>query len=120
MPRTSRPKKPKRSFADLLSSYKTYDPELEGYGDPKQWREAFRARMGLEEAQEFLGAKSPREILGVLLTATWAEISRAFKKKIIEVHPDRCAVTGLSQEEAHRLSKEVVAAYSILAEEFGK
>lgn len=112
--------KPKRSFKDLFASYKTYDPETEGFGTPEQWKSAFRERVSIGEARETLRDKSPRGILGVSATATWAEITKAFRKRIIEVHPDRISVTGLSPAEAHRLSKEVVAAYSLLAAEFGK
>ncbi|MDD5008564.1 MAG: J domain-containing protein [Syntrophorhabdaceae bacterium] len=120
MPKSANPKKPKRTFKDLFSSYKTYDPEEDGYGSKEEWKSAFSDRMGLKEARETLRDRSPRAILGVSVSASWAEITKAFKKRVMEVHPDRCKTTGLSPEEAHRLSKEVVAAYSILAEEFGK
>jgi len=120
VPRKKNPNKPARKFSDIFSKYKTYDPEEEGFGSPEEWKGAFRERMGLSEARECLRDKSPRGVLGVGASATWAEITKAFRKRVLEVHPDRIAVTGLTPEEAHRLSKEVVAAYSILAEEFGK
>jgi hypothetical protein len=120
MPRAAAKPKAKRSFQDLFAKYETYNPEVEGFGNPEQWKAAFQDRMNLGEARETLRGKGPRGILGVSATATWEEIAKAFKKRIIEVHPDRCKVTGLTVEEATRLSKEVVAAYSILADEFGK
>jgi len=118
--RKAKEKKPKRGFKELFASYKTYDPETEGFGSKEEWKSAFQERMGLKEARETLRDRSPRAILGVSASATWAEITKAFRKRVLEVHPDRCKTTGLSQEEAHLRSKEVVAAYSILAEEFGK
>lgn len=102
------------SFDKLFASYKTYDPATEGFGNPDEWKAAFRERVTLGEAHEILRGKNPRAILGVSARATKAEITKAWRRKMLEVHPDRIRVTGLSPEQAHRLSKEAVAAYTIL------
>lgn len=109
-----------RSFAKLLASYKTYDPEVEGFGSPAKWKTAFRDRMNLGQARDALRGRCPRTVLGVPPNATWAEVTKAFRKRMLEVHPDRCQVTGLPPEDAHRLSQEAVAAYSVLADKFAR
>jgi DnaJ-domain-containing protein 1 len=110
----------KRPFK--LDSRDHYDPDTEGFGHPDQWKAAFNERMGFEEAQRVVRAqsRSPRQILGVGLAATWAEIGKAYRKKVVECHPDRIATTGMTAEEAHEALKRVNAAYSVLAREFGK
>lgn len=102
------------SFDKLFASYKTYDPSTEGFGNPDEWKSAFRERVTLGEAHEILRGKNPRVVLGVSARATQAEITKAWRRKMLEVHPDRCQTTGLTPEEAHRLSKEALAAYTIL------
>jgi len=100
--------KRKRSFNDHV--YKTYDPEHEGYGSADDWRGEFRERMGLDEAKRRVGTGSPREILGVGLSATWEEVRRAYRKQVLEHHPDR----GGSEE----AMKRVNAAFAILGREY--
>lgn len=112
--------KPKRSFADIKASYKTYDPKVEGFGNPDDWREAFKERMGLEEAQRVVGSKKPRDILNLGVACTWEEVVKAYRKKMLEVHPDRRVNSGLTEEEATKKTKEVNAAFAVLAKEFGK
>ncbi len=104
----------------FLDRYKTYDPEKEGYGSPESWRDALTYRMGLKEARERVGDDSPHEILGVALNATWAEIKSAYRKLALECHPDRGAVHGIDVEEATRLFKRLVAAYTVLEARHGK
>lgn len=91
----------------FLDGYKTYDPEEEGYGNPEQWRGEFRVTMGLGEAKEIIGSTPPREILGVAESAPWAEVRRAYKRRVLEVHPDR----GGSETKM----KKVNAAWAVLA-----
>lgn len=110
--------KPKKTFADIAASRRRYNPEVEGYGSPTQWQEAFRVRMDLEEARQVVGDRTPRGILGVGPTATLAEIKQAFRKLIVAFHPDRIATSGLSIAEATRRTREVNAAYAVLVAEF--
>lgn len=114
--------KPRRTFADIAASRKRYDPAAEGYGNPREWTGAFFSRMGFEEAQRVVSGqeKSPREILGVSERAIWAEITKAYKVKIVAHHPDRIATTGLTYEAAVEACKRINAAFAVLAREFAK
>lgn len=117
-----KPKKPKRTFADIKASYKRYDPETEGFGSPEDWNQAFFERMGFEEAQRVVSQqdRSPRQILGLGQHVTWPEVVKAYRAKIIANHPDRIASTGMTETAATAACKEISAAYSVLAREFGK
>lgn len=110
------------SFDQIDAKRKRYNPEVEGYGNAHEWMGAFYARMGFEEAQEVLYGKerSPREILGVPFEATWKQITSAYRKLAMQVHPDRIALTGMTHDAATEAFKELTAAYSILAHEFGQ
>ncbi len=118
----TRPTKPKRSFADIDAGRKRYNPEVEGYGSPEQWNGAFYERMGVEEAEKTLYGTSatPRSILGVSISASWSEISSAYRRMAMLKHPDRIAVTGMTLEEATEEFKVLSAAYALLCREFGK
>lgn len=119
--RAAAKKKPKKTFADIDAARKRYSPEVEGYGDASEWRDAFRERMGFEEAERIIHGQdqSPREILGVKLRATWAEIKSAYRKLVLEFHPDR--VTGeVAKIKAEEMLKRINAAFAVLAHEFGK
>lgn len=110
----------KKTFADIAAARKRYDPSVDGYGNPDSWKAAFQERMGIEEAQRVVGTRGPRKILGVAMDATWAEIVKAYRTKMLECHPDRIATSGLTPEEAHKRTKDLNAAYAVLAKEFGK
>ena len=99
----------------FLDGYETYDPEVGGYGDPDQWRQAFFKRMGFEEAKKTLNNKDPLVILGITTAnPTWEEISTAFRKKIIAMHPDKN-----KNKEAHMQSKIIIAAFEVLEDRYG-
>ena len=114
--------KAKRSFADIAAARKTYNPEAEGYGDVRQWRGHFYQRMGWEEARRVIEQqeRTPRQILAVGPTATWAEIKTAFRRAALDSHPDRAAMNGMTVEAAEELFKKISAAYAVLEHEFGK
>jgi len=110
-----------------------YNPEVEGYGNARQWNQAFYARMGFEEAQRVKADaqgkgtwKSERTILaeasGVSLfeSSMWSEIKTAFRKACLNTHPDRVTSHGLSKAEAEEKFRNVSAAYAILAKEYGE
>jgi len=76
----------------------TKRPFMAGYqvdatlrGSPHTWRTAFRDRMGVDAAREEVkrGKQTPRQILGVLRTAGWSEIRTAYRKLVMQHHPDR-------------------------------
>jgi hypothetical protein len=110
------------SFDKLFASYKHYDPKVEGHGSPSDWKRVFAERMGFEEAERIILGQddTPRGILGVSLTATWAEIKKAYRALVMKVHPDQCAQTGLSVEDATERFKRVQAAYAVLANQLGQ
>jgi len=66
-----------------------YDPSVEGYGNPKQWKAAHEKRMGIDAAKEAVGSGSPYDILGVSAKATWDEIKKAYRKLVMHHHPDK-------------------------------
>lgn len=96
----------------FLDGYRTYDTS-KGYGDPKQWRQAFNQRMSKEDAEVIIQGQeqTPYDILGIKAGATQAEIKKAFRKLITEWHPDR---NQHRLTEAEEMSKRIIAAYSIL------
>jgi DnaJ domain len=91
----SRSARPKKGF---LEGYKTYNPDVEGYGDEASWRAEFKWRMGLDAAREAVGSKSPLAILfGELLPTGWSartlqdqwkEIKSTYRKLARQYHPD--------------------------------
>lgn len=98
--------KPKVPF---MSRYKTYDPEVEGYGSPEEWRNLFSVRMGLAKAREVLGSGDAYEILGVKKGQSWEEVKKAYRALAMKHHPDR-------QGDPVKF-KEIQAAFEILEEE---
>lgn len=104
----ARPKsnKPKRGFCD---GYKTYNPDVEGYGDASQWKKAFNQRMGYEEAKNILSDEDPYSILGILYGASLTEIRTQYRKMAMKWHPDKNQ--GLDTTE---MMQKIIAAYTIL------
>ena len=98
----------------FMAGYRTYDTSR-GRGGPRQWRSAFHARMGMDEARGVVGDRSPHTILGVPGGATVAEIKSAYRKLARACHPDFCHVHGLPQAVATELFKKLTAAYTVLS-----
>ena len=98
----------------FLSGYKTYDPEVEGYGNSASWRAAFTATMGLDEANSVLGSQSPEMLLGVSWPTTARALLSAFRAQSMACHPDRCAIHGLTPAVATERFKRLTAAYTVL------
>ena len=63
-------------------TYKTYDPEVEGYGNADQWRSVFAGLFAPMTGNE------PFQVLGLSSGATWAEIKSAYRKLASSTHPD--------------------------------
>ena len=98
----------KKGFCD---GYKTYDPEVEGYGNASQWRDAFNERMGWEEATIILGDTDPYTILELQHNATFEEIKKQYRKMAKKWHPDK----NPDNPEAEAKFKEAAEAYDVLS-----
>lgn len=114
MPRGIKGSGQKKSFADVFSKYKTYDPEKEGYGHRTQWKQAFNERMGYEEAREVFGGRNEiKKALAELelsqMPKSLAELKSTYRKTIFQHHPDRGGDTAKAQR--------IIAAYTILEKE---
>jgi DnaJ-class molecular chaperone len=111
-----------RSFADIDARRRRYNPEIEGYGHPRQWRGDFGERMGWEEAYRVIHEqpRTPRDILGIPLHSTWQQVVSAYRKRAMECHPDRASQNGMTVEAATEAFKNLSAAYSVLAREYGE
>lgn len=97
--------KPKKSFAEKLASYPTYDTR-EGYGNIHDWRAAWDHAMGHDEAVGILGAQSPLTILGFTCMPTESDLKKRYREMMLLNHPDK----GGSEEQC----KIIIAAYSEL------
>jgi hypothetical protein len=124
--------KPKKTFAEIKAARKRYNPAVEGYGNPAEWREAFYERMGFEEAsrvkeeaQKTGRWRSEYRIIGdaagtsINEGSVWNEIKAAFRKAAYNCHPDRTKVHGKSEEDAKREFQQVSAAFTILERKYG-
>ena len=98
--------KAKKGFMD---GYKTYNPNVEGYGDDTQWNNAFKYRMGWDEAKTILNNDDAYSILGILVTATLAEIKTAFRKMAMKYHPDKNPNIDTTEK-----MQKIIAAYTFL------
>jgi DnaJ-domain-containing protein 1 len=112
---SSKSTKPKRTFADVMASYPTYDTSA-GYGNSRQWKAAWNVRMGKDEYDPILNrqSKNPFQILGIHESATVAEIKSAFRKLAMEWHPDR----NPDKPDAEETFKVIAAAYSKLQDRY--
>jgi hypothetical protein len=102
----------------FLDGYKTYNPKTEGYGNEREWRQTFAARMGFDEAQEILRGvkdKTPLGILGLSGKPAWNEIRSAYRKMARQFHPD-----VYKEADATQRMQEINAAYVVLERQYGK
>ena len=96
----------------FLDGYKTYDT-AGGFGNAKEWKNAFHKRMSSEEAEAILKQESetPYAILGIPTEASQSQIKKAFRQKMMEWHPDR---NQHRAEQATTMTQKVIAAYTLL------
>lgn len=105
-------KKPKKTFAERLNSYKRYDPKTEGFGSVSDWSMAFKERMGLPEATARVGGSDPLSLLGLAsMPATLAELRKHYHKVMLKNQDCfRADATAELQEQARKL----IAAFTVL------
>ena len=100
--------KPKKAFLD---GYKTYDPKVEGYGSPEEWRSTFKERMSQEEATEYLKDNDPYKILNVKKDSPLDVIKKAFRKLALLWHPDK---NPNNVKESTKRMQGIIAAYTVI------
>lgn len=96
----------KKGFMD---GYKTYDPEVEGYGNSSEWKKAFNFRMGYNEAKNILSDDDPYSILEISKSASLEQIKKAFRKMAMKWHPDK----NIGIDTTEKMQK-IIAAYTFL------
>lgn len=72
---------PKKSIFDR---YETYDPLVEGYGNPDQWRRVFNCVAGNSSSLE-----EARSVLGISSNTSLHDIKRIYRKLAFKYHPDK-------------------------------
>lgn len=77
----------KRPFSTV--SKHQYDPKIEGYGSPHEWKGAYNERMGMDEAKAAVGDDSPYGILGLTEKVSWTDVKKAYRKLAMQHHPDK-------------------------------
>lgn len=99
------------AFADIFKKYKTYDTSS-GYGNPSQWKGAFRERMGWDEAQEIVNdiKEETSPLLALRACKTLEELKGVYRKLMLEYHPDKGGDV--------RKAQEIVALYTVLKGKF--
>ena len=103
MPRT-RSDKPKRNiWQDGPPDYGTYEGPR---GNRDEWAGAFGEAWNATTARDILGNQSAWEVLGVSVGASMAVITRAFRRLMLQHHPDH----GGDPETC----RKVIAAYAVL------
>lgn len=96
---------------------KRYNPEVEGFGSPSQWRREFNKRMSLDEAKAHVKDQSPFDILEVASSSTWDIVRKAYRKMAMKWHPDK---NPENEAEANEKMKSIVAAYTVIKNILGK
>lgn len=115
------------------TAHKRYNPEVEGFGSEFDWCRLFNMAMGFEEATRFRSEQQKKgkwrteisiigDMAGVNLNegAMWNEIKSAFRKATMNCHPDRTKQHGKTSAVAEEEFKQVSAAYTILAHQYGE
>lgn len=106
----------------VLDGYKTYEPEIEGFGSTTDWKQAFSQRMGKDEANQILiddneefdgSSQHAYRILELYENKRYDKVTihAAFRRLIKKWHPD---VNPSQPELAHKMTIKIIAAHSIL------
>jgi len=92
-------------FDKIFERYKTYD-DSKGHGCVSEWRDAFEARMGIDEAKKIMRESDPLAVLGLSTIPSLNELKNLYRKLMKEHHPDK---GGDPQ-----MCKKIIAAYTVL------
>ena len=92
-------------------NFKRYDPDKEGYGNARQWKNSFHKRMDPDEAKSILNEDDPWEILGIKPFSGKSIIKVAYRNLAMKWHPDK---NPHQIDLATEMMKKINAAYSIL------
>ena len=98
-------------MGEWRDNYKRYDPEVEGYGNPREWKRTFNQRLNPDEANLILQEDDPYFILGIKNPSTKKEIKKAYYALAKKWHPDK---NPENLDQATEMMKKINAAYSIL------
>ena len=92
-----------------MDGYKTYNPDVDGFGSTDGWKQAFNHRMGFDEAKSILSDDDPYSILEILANATLAEIKKAYRRMAMKWHPDKNPGVNTTEK-----MQKIIAAYTFL------
>lgn len=101
-----------KGFMDVYK--KRYNPEVSGYGSPEKWRDAFDERMDRDVAKRLMADKDPYLVLGIPRTADKYEKKAAYRKLVMEFHPDKHPG---EEDKYAEIFKEIQAAYELVRED---
>ena len=93
----------------FMDCYKTYDTN-QGYGKPSQWKQAFKERMNLDEAEAFMREQKTEVncLADLKACKTLLELKKVYHQLMNKFHPDHGGDTATAQQ--------IVATYAILKE----
>lgn len=97
-------------------NYKQYEGKPSG--NPDEWKKSFHSRIFTsEEVKEIRGSfrqgETPYTILDITTSATQDEIKKAYRKKVMQWHPDR---NPDNVEEATVMFRKIQFAYESLTQ----
>jgi len=117
----------KKSFMSCYDKPgRSFDPNVEGYGNAAEWRSAFNFRMGFDKATARMGTQSPWDVIGVSKSEgytqiTWKAIKRAYYKLVKQYYPEQ-RTEGWNGQKVdvgdNDMFLKVQAAFEVLEHEF--
>ena len=98
-----------------------FDPDYAPYGTYEgppgcsdEWAASFGEAWSQSTAQQAIGDQDPWAVLGLEPGASQATLKKAYRRLMLENHPDLAADD--MKAEATERSKQIIAAYSLLAD----
>jgi len=81
------------------------------YDDAKRANQNSHQSQDYRQSEPVKPQRSPYHVLGVRENAPWSEVKSAYRKAMMNLHPDRVAYTGMNPKMAGMRTQEVNAAY---------